>query len=389
MLQTLETTTGLAAYVRDHAAEADAAGQLPAEMAAKMRQAGVIRMLQPVDFGGAEEHPLEFFDTVLEIGAAYPSAGWVTGVVGVHPFEIAQADRRVQEEIWGQDPDTWVASPYAPMGRAHRVDGGYLLSGRWPFSSGTDNCEWVVIGGILEPEPGQDGPGERRHFILQRDQYVIDQESWNVIGLKGTGSKDLVVQDAFVPDYRIVDPARISSGEAAREAGRDIPLYRMHWYMMFSAAITAGTLAIAQGALSVFEETVCSASREATAKALRDPHLMSELGNVSAELERSRTQFRHDITEMYAQAQANVPVTDAQRLTVRRNQVGLALRAVASVEKLFLLGGGHTIRETGAFQRYWRDIHCAGSHSANFAQPVFSAYGAFRMNGEIPAGVRF
>ena len=254
-------------------------------------------MLQPVDFGGAEAHPLEFFDTVLEIGAAYPSAGCGHRRRRRPSVEIAQADRRVQEEIWGQDPDT-VAS-LRPHGTGPPRRRRLPSLRRWPFSSGTQlrmgRHRWRP-----GAEPGQDGRGERRHFILRRDQYVIDQDSWNVIGLKGTGSKDLVVQEAFVPDYRIVDPARISSGEAAREAGRDIPLYRMHWYMMFSAAITAGTLAIAQGALSVFEETVCSASREATAKALRDPHLMSELGNVSAELERSRTQFRQDIAEMHA-----------------------------------------------------------------------------------------
>lgn len=387
--KTALSITDLADYVRENAVSADAAGKLPLAMANKMRESGVIKMLQPIEFGGSEAHPLEFFDAIREIGAAYPSAGWVAGVVGVHPFEIAVADARVQNEIWGENPDTWIASPYAPMGRARKVDGGYLLSGQWPFSSGTDNCDWVVIGGVVESDTEGGADNGRRHFILSRNQYAIDQDSWDVLGLKGTGSKNLLVENVFVPDYRVINPETISSGEAARAAGRLQPLYRMHWYMMFSAAITAATLAMAEGAVTIFEETVCQANREATAKALRDPHLVSTLGKVSADLERCRTQFRQDIVEMYAHAEQGHTLTDEQRLTVRRNQVGVSQQAVSAVEQLFLLGGGHTIRDDNPLQRYWRDIHGAANHSANFAQPIYMAHGTMRMNGSLPAGVRF
>lgn len=381
--------TELAKYVADHSLEADQAGQLPLEMANKMREAGVIKMLQPKDFGGSESHPLEFFDAVMEIGAAYPSAGWVSGVVGVHPFEIAQADIRVQEEIWGTDVETWIASPYAPMGRATKVDGGYMFSGRWPFSSGTDNCEWVVIGGVIEPGSFPEGTNPRRHFVLKRDQYTIDQDSWNVIGLKGTGSKDLIVDNVFVPDYRVIDPQDLTTGDAAKSVGRDNALYRMNWYMMFSGAITAATLAMAEGSVTHFEQAVGNTNRDAAAKSLRDPHLISALGKVTADLTRCRTQFRHDVAEMYAQAERGGRMTEEQRLMVRRNQVGISQQAVSSVEQLFLLGGGHTMREGGALQRYWRDVHCAANHSANFAQPVYTAYGSKALHGSIPEGVRF
>ncbi|WP_431710539.1 acyl-CoA dehydrogenase family protein [Glutamicibacter uratoxydans] len=390
----MQTTTSLsisdlAKYVAEHSLEADQAGQLPLEMANKIREAGVIKMLQPKDYGGAEVHPLEFFDAVMEIGAAYPSAGWVAGVVGVHSFEIAQVDLRVQEEIWGQDVDTWVASPYAPMGRATKVDGGYMFSGRWPFSSGTDNCEWVVIGGVIEPDSLAEGENPRRHFILKRDQYTIDQDSWNVIGLKGTGSKDLIVDNVFVPDYRVVNPLDLTSGAAAKAVNRDNALYRTNWYMMFSGAITAATLAMAEGSVNHFIEALGTSKRDATAKSLRDPHVVSALGKVTAELTRCRTQFRHDIAEMYAQAERGDRMSEDQRLLVRRNQVAISQQAVSSVEQLFLLGGGHTMREGTALQRYWRDIHSAANHSANFAQPVFTAYGSQTLHGFIPEGVRF
>ena len=142
----------LADFFRDQAEEADQLGRLPDTTAKMMREVGVMKTLQPAEFGGAEGSPVDFFKSVLSVGSRSASAGWVISVVGVHAFEIAQADRRLQEEIWGDDPDTWVASPYAPFGKAKRVDGGYSFSGRWPFSSGTDHCEWAILGGVLQDD---------------------------------------------------------------------------------------------------------------------------------------------------------------------------------------------------------------------------------------------
>ena len=122
----------------------------------------------------------------------------------MHPYQLAYADPRVAEEIWADDVDTWIASPYAPQGVAKPVDGGYIFNGRWQFSSGTDHCDWIFLGAMHRRRRRADPmmPPQMLHMILPRKDYEIVEDSWDVVGLRGTGSKDVIVKDAFVPDYR-------------------------------------------------------------------------------------------------------------------------------------------------------------------------------------------
>ena len=129
-------------------------------------------------------------------------------MVGVHPWQIALFDNEAQRDVWGEDRDARASSSYAPTGAAERVNGGFHLSGRWHFSSGVDHCAWVLLGGVIKD--GDEGP-EFRTFLVPRRDFAIDQESWAVTGLRGTGSKDVVVDGAFVPEHRthrIVDVYR-------------------------------------------------------------------------------------------------------------------------------------------------------------------------------------
>ncbi len=121
--------------LREHAVEAEKIGKLTEQTVKIMKSAGNIRLLQPKEHGGLEVHPREFAETVMATAALDPAAGWINGVVGVHPYQLAYADPRVAAEIWADDVDTWVASPYAPQGVAVPVDGGYIFNGRWQFSS--------------------------------------------------------------------------------------------------------------------------------------------------------------------------------------------------------------------------------------------------------------
>ena len=142
MHEVISRVQDIAPVLFEEAVPSDEAGQLSERSAKMLRETGMVWLLQPTEWGGYEAHPNDFLEAVMTVGAASPSAGWIAGVVGVHPWEIAMMDPRLQEEIWGEDPDTWTASPYAPFGRATQVDGGFLFSGRWPYSTGTDHCAW-------------------------------------------------------------------------------------------------------------------------------------------------------------------------------------------------------------------------------------------------------
>ncbi|ORB65836.1 hydroxylase, partial [Mycobacterium scrofulaceum] len=222
----IDRVVAMADQLREQAAEAERIGRLTDDTVKLMKSAGLIRLLQPKSHGGLEVHPREFAETVMATAALDPAAGWIVGVVGVHPYQLAYADPKVAAEVWADDVDTWMASPYAPQGVAKPVDGGYLFNGRWQFSSGTDHCDWIILGAMLGDEQGKPlMPPQMLHMILPRKDYEIVEDSWNVVGLRGTGSKDVIVSDAFVPAYRTMDATKVMDGTAQREAGMTEPLY--------------------------------------------------------------------------------------------------------------------------------------------------------------------
>lgn len=390
MSTVLERVEMLADYLEGQAEAADELGRLPDETAKRLREAGVVRMLQPKDFGGYETSPVDFFRAILSIGSHSGSAGWVAGVVGVHPFELGVGTRQMQEEIWGRDPDTWVASPYAPLGRARPVEGGYVFSGRWPFSSGTDLCDWVVLGGMITDQDGAVvGPGATRHFILPRTDYQIIHDSWQVVGLRGTGSKDVLIQDAFVPEHRVIDPEDVASGAAARSAGRDdVALYRMPFHVMFSGTIAAATLAITEGALAAFIAYSRSRRTRSNHQVSRDPHQLASLGGAAADIQASRVQFLDDINRLWELAKAGTEMAVDLRLEVRRNQVRAVRRAVDAVDTLMAHAGGAGMRLDNPIQRFWRDAHTGLSHASNVADPIYAACGLNLYGHPLPPGTR-
>lgn len=375
MHKVLERVEKLADYFRDHAAEAEQAGRLPDATARKMREAGVIRMLQPAEYGGDEAHPVEFFETVLELGAYCGSAGWVAGVVGVHPWQLGQWDKRLQDELWGEDPDTWIASPYAPMGRARPVDGGYVFSGRWPFSSGTDNCDWIILGGLKVDESGKVTDPEPYNFVLPRPDYTIHHDSWDVMGLCGSGSKDVSIDNAFVPDYRVNKPANFQNGVQARAVGRDQPLYHLPFGSIFPAAINCATLAMAEGALGAFVDYTRTRVTVKGTVTAADPAQLSTLGAAAADIAAGRTQFLDDWNRLYDVVAAGGTISDSMRLQTRRNGVRAVRRAVDAVDRLFAHAGGGALHRDRPMQRFWRDLHAGMNHVCNVADPMYQAYG--------------
>ncbi len=390
MTSILDRIEEQADFFAGQAAEADALGRLPDTTAKVLRELGVMKILHPKDFGGLEGSPVDFFKAVLAIGRRSASAGWVTSVVGVHAFQLAQADRRVQEEIWGEDPDTWVASPYAPFGRAKPVDGGYLFSGRWPFSSGTDHCEWIVLGGMLTDADGNvAGPDPVRHFVLPRADYEIVQDSWNVVGLKGTGSKDIVIKDAFIPDYRVIDPGALGRFELAAKAGRsDSPTYRMPFHTMFNGTIAAGTLG---GALGVLDSCLAYMRSRVTVKGVataQDPRHLFVLGEASADIEGSVLQFLDVAERIWEYALRDEEILMSLRAQARRDQVRSVHRAVEAADKLVKLAGGNSLRLDSPIQRAWRDARMGLGHQANQEDSVYQAYGLDQMGLPIPPTAR-
>ncbi|MEV3901004.1 acyl-CoA dehydrogenase family protein [Mycobacterium sp. NPDC050551] len=364
----------LADQFKEQAVEAEKLGQLSDATVKNMKAAGSIRLLQPAEYAGFEVHPREFAETVMATAALDPAAGWVNGVVGVHPYQLAYADPRVAQEVWATDVDTWIASPYAPQGVAKPVDGGYVFNGRWQFSSGTDACDWIILGAMVGDADGKPVmPPQILHMILPRTDYEIVDDSWDVVGLRGTGSKDVIVRDAFVPAYRTMDGLKVMDGTAQIEAGMTKTLYKMPWSTMFPLGISAATIGICEGALAAHLDY----QRErvgANGTAIKDdPYVMFAIGDAAAEIEASRQALLANVDRVYDMVDAGKEVSFADRAAVRRSQVKAVWRAVAAVDQIFSRSGGNALRMDKPLQRYWRDAHAGVAHAIHVPGTIYHA----------------
>ncbi len=383
-------------YIHDHAEKlreehiaSDRCGQLTEPARAILEKSGGMRLLQAQSHGGFEADPLDFLEWARAVGRYNPSAGWIAGVVGVHPWEVALLDPKVQDEIYGKDPDTWVASPYAPQGRAVREGDGFRFSGQWQYSTGTDHCNWVVLGGLVVDEDGNPGkPPEVRHFFLPRGDYEIVADSWHVMGLSGTGSKDIRVQHAFVPEYRTVLHGGLAEGEYnGRQA--DKPLYHLPFGCIFSAAIASATFGIASGAIEQYREYLKTRVSVAGVVGKTDPYQQEALAEVEADLAAGITHLDAMISQWMEQLGQGNPISKSQRLEFRRNQVRAVQRVLFGVDKLFSRAGSAAIWTTRPIERYWRDLRTGGTHICDAADTIYGAWASHSFGAEAPPAVMY
>ena len=360
----------------------DQLGRLTDETRRLLIESGGMRLLQSRDSGGFEADPLDFFEWVRTVARYNPSAGWVAGVVGVHPWELALTDRRLNQEIYGASPDTWIASPYAPQGRAQPVVGGFLLTGEWQYSTGTDHCSWVVLGGMVTDAEGQGiGPNGVRHFFLPRADYEIVEDSWQVMGLSGTGSKNVRVAGVYVPDYRTLGHRDLAEGVYSQRRP-EAPLYHLPFACVFSAAIASATFGIAQGAIDVYRDYLLTRVSATGVVGRTDPFQQESLAEAEADVAAGIVHVDTMIARWMEQIrqgeqegeQKGEPITSAERLEFRRNQVRAVQRVLFAVDKLFSRAGSAAIWSTRPLERFWRDLRTAGTHICNTTDTIYPAW---------------
>ena len=189
-------TRAMIPVLRERAVRGEADRRLSKETIADMQATGLFKVLQPKRWGGYELDIVTYFEAQMALGEGDMSVAWVYGVVGVHPWFVALLDDRAAKDIWGNDDNTLICSSLMPSGVAKPADGGFRISGRWKYASGCEHCEWAFLGGAVEGKPD-----DRRIFVIPMSDYEI-VDTWYVPGLKGTGSHDIVIEDAFVPEYR-------------------------------------------------------------------------------------------------------------------------------------------------------------------------------------------
>ena len=286
------------------AADADGAElrRLPDAAWKLVLEGGFLRALQPARWGGGEVELVEFLDAVSELSRASPSVGWVTGVVGVHPWQLALFDDRAQRDMWGDDPTAMHSSSYNPSGTAVLVDGGYHVSGRWSFSSGCDHCRGVNLGAVVRGEKGAGGLADFRSFLLLAGEYRIE-DTWHVAGLRGTGSKDIVVDGVVVPTHRTQSHTDYAMGNGLPgQVDNDGPLYRLPWSVVFNMAVAASVFGAARGFVDTW---IVEARDRVIARRVPladDPLTQRRVADAAWTLDAATTLLRADAAELTRRA---------------------------------------------------------------------------------------
>jgi 3-hydroxy-9,10-secoandrosta-1,3,5(10)-triene-9,17-dione monooxygenase len=382
----LERVRALLPVLRDRATQAERLRRLPEETFRDFQEAGLFRCLQPRRYGGYELDPGTFYQAVMEVGTVCGSSAWILGVVGVHNWHLALFPPQAQEDVWGKDTSVQMSTSLAPTGVVERVGGGFRLRGRWSFSSGCDYCEWAMLGGMVPVGAGE--PPDVRTFLVPRFDYVIE-DNWHVMGLSGTGSKDIVLEGAFVPEHRthaLRDAFYLTNPGAAVNDG---PLYRLPFGIVFPNCIASPAIGVALGALAVFrEQTKTRVSPRDQSRVAEDPFMQMRLAEAASEVDGARDRVLANFAEMMSLARAGEPIPLTRRARYRWDAAKGMDWSMRAVDRLLEASGGRGIFLGNPIQRAWRDVHAMRAHAGNNPEKAAAIFGRSEF-GLPPLDLRF
>jgi 3-hydroxy-9,10-secoandrosta-1,3,5(10)-triene-9,17-dione monooxygenase len=369
--------------VRERSVLAERLRRLPDATLQDFVAAEVFRCLQPKRYGGWELDPAAFYQAAIEVAAVCGSTGWVFSVIGIHNWHLALFPPEAQEDVWGEDSGTLVSTSVAPTGTVEAAPGGFRLSGRWSFSSGCDFCRWVVLGGVV---PGD--PPDARVFLVPRHDYAID-DNWHVVGLCGTGSKDIVVADAFVPAHRTHSYRDAFAIDNPGAAVNEAPLYRLPWGLTFPYALTAPAIGVALGALAAFrEQTGGRVNTRDGSRAAEDRFTHLRLAESAAEISGAHDRLLANFAEMMRCLESGADIPLAARARYRWDAAKATDWSVSAVDRLFAMSGGRGVFLSNPLQRAWRDVHAMQAHAANNLERAAAIFGRSEF-GLPPQDLRF
>ncbi|CAN7464426.1 hypothetical protein LJR009_003990 [Bosea sp. LjRoot9] len=370
--------------LRSKAADGDRDARLSPIVMDAMRSAGLFRLLQPQRYGGPELEPESFFIIQAALAEGDMSAGWLQGVMGVLAFHLALFDQRAQDDVWGEDPDALLACSYMPTGKATPVGGGFRLSGRWGFASGSDYCDWLILAGSVSAETaGQEvgapgAPPDLRVFLVPRADALV-HDNWDTTGLRGTGSQDVTVEGIFVPEHRTHRHVDRFLGTSPGLAINTAPLYRLPLPQLLFRTITMPAVGALRGFLDAFLDH--SRARVAvTGQAVaRDPVAQLIVAEVEASLDEITAMMGRNFARLtdYARRGEQAPIP--QRMVYRLQATMAAERCTLLAARLFKACGASGLAKSHPFGRYLADIAAARQHAANQSEAQGRALGALML----------
>jgi 3-hydroxy-9,10-secoandrosta-1,3,5(10)-triene-9,17-dione monooxygenase len=380
--EALDRARSLIPVLRERAAQAEAQRATPAETVRDLHASGLLRILQPRRWGGMELEFVSYVDVPYELARGCASTSWNLTNLVVHHWMLAMFDERAQAEVWGENPDALIAAAIAyPQGQARRADGGFVIGGRWNFSSCVNIADWNLLAVTVRDDTKV---VDHRLCLLHKSQYEI-VDDWQVLGMRATSSMTVVASEVFVPEYRALCAYGIRGGPDFPGAGVNPgALYRLP----LSAVGAHGIGGCAAGnAKAALEYTIARVKERSTSYAgakMRDFQLVQlRVAAAGARIDAARGLLRSDCLEA-ADIAKRGSIADAEtKLRFKRNLAYAAQLCTEAVDTLHALAGANGIYESYPLERIFRDAHALGGHIMHNFDTQGSAWGYAALGGAV------
>ena len=363
----LERVRELLPTIRERADVSERDRTISAQSAQAFLDAGLARVLTPKRFGGSELGLQTWVDVAIEIGKADGAHGWCASLLMHHPHYLAQFPEAAQAAVWANGTDVAIAATFTPTSKVVPVDGGYRISCSIPYLSGINHCTWVMVGGML---PTAAGPPEWMLFLVPPGKFAVI-DTWDTVGMRGTGSNTVVVEDVFVPADHTLRVAEMREGKTPGAKINSGAFYHAPWITYAPVTFVAPMLGAALGALEGYRQWTSERASLFGSAVAQYTSIQVHLARAAADLDAAELLIRRaiDIAEMSEPASAKL------RSRSYRDQARAAELIVSAIDTVMKISGAAGFATANSIQRAWRDIHFSASHVILNPEVSFSAWG--------------
>ena len=381
-----ERIVALSAMLKSLASSVERDRRVPMSSIEALREARYFDIVKPRAFGGLERNFSVLVDLNIDLAKSCASTAWVAGLLAAHQWLVGSFPLQAQRDVWEANPNALVCGSYAPACQALPAEGGYRISGRWSFASGCDCAQWSVCAAVLPADGERDKPAPA-FLLVPASDYTID-DTWHVVGLAGTGSKTLMLDDVFVPAHRVLLFSETTSGQTpgarlySHHPGFSIPMLSTIPSCLASVAVGA-----AQGALEDYlERTARRVTRGAVAGAQNRmaefPTIQLRVAEATASAEAARRGLLADLCEREASVGRGERISVEERIRSRLGQAFAVSLAIRATEALNASTGGQGLDLSHPVQRAWRDANAVGRHISMNWDTVGTMYGQMALGLE-------
>ena len=383
-LEAVQRAREIVPRVAASSARSEALRRLDDDAVAALREQRLGSLFTPRRFGGSELPPRAHLLAVAELAHGCSAASWVLMVCGAHTYVAGRFPERCQQEVFGGDPDVLIAGTLSPQGAVRATDGGWILKGRWQFASGCDHAPWLLIGArVFQPEPGD---WKHQHVLVPTREIELD-DTWHTLGMRGTGSKDLVANDVFVPAHRAVPTHPTFVGDCPEASSA---VFRLPVLGALSAMVAASVLGIAERGFELFAQSARERRDARGGTKAENSVVQSRFSESRSELQAARLLLLNVCDRFEAVMKADAgPLPVTERIRFRADAAYVVELSQRAMSRLFAASGAHAIYEPSELQRVHRDLGTATHHAIVDYDSIAQLAGAVALGidvGEDPLG---